>query len=220
MQKIKHCMYNDNAMASLTQKRTIRNYPLHTVALRITQLFAPMLARFILTTYGKTELVNKPVLSSEKQYIFVSNHPSYYDAPGAFSVFTPRELTAITPLRFMTSGAIYYGPLRPFLAACGCYPTRKLRSPSYNAINTTLAYLATGQNIYICPEGRRVKSIDDSNPKDGIIRILAAHTHPVAIILIHISWKRRGLRPVMRVAFQESVERSSVTKMMSELYSL
>ncbi len=197
-----------------------KHYSVWVRALRYSQLVAPVLTFCIIKLIGRITTTNKPHLSPDHQYVFISNHPSYYDAPGAFSVFSARELSRATPIRFLTAGRFYYSFLRPLLAMCGCYPTKKISDPAYSAIDTTVALLRNKQNIYICPEGRRVHDPSKSEPRDGIIRIIETYGKPVTVILIHIQWKRYGWRPHLILSFGECNDTSSITKIMDTLYSL
>lgn len=188
--------------------------------LRLTQCIAPVLMGVYVRVFGEINRGTMPNFSSRKQYIFVSNHPTFFDAPGAFSALSFRELWSVSPIRFLTNGRIYYSFLRPLLALCGCFPTRKLSNPLYNAVEQSIDYLNAGQSIYICPEGRRVKRIEDSDPKDGVIRIINSAQPDVIIMLIHITWERVGFRPKLRVAFGECSDRTSAKVIMDQVYNL
>ncbi len=120
----------------------------------------------------------------------------------------------------MTAGGLYYSWRWPFLAACGCFPHKKLSKPDYNAVNQSIEYLNSGQNLFIYPEGKRVLQ-KDSQPRNGVTKIIDGYSGNLNIILVHIAWERNGWRRKMNVSFEPySGDKINAEQIMDKVYGL
>ena len=75
----------------------------------------------------------------------------------------------------------------------GAYPVDR-DGKDFNAIKTTLHYLKNGDRVLIFPEGTRVRTGKDINPKRGAV--VLAERVGVPILPIYISRKKRLFSPV------------------------
>ena len=157
--------------------------------------------------------------SPKERYLFTANHQSRLDPFAVFASFTYREMRAISPTRFMTAGGIYYSFLYPLLVACGCYPTRKKRSRTYDAVSQSIYYLEHKQNVFIFPEGRRTLQAD-SQPRSGVKRIHDNTGVPLTPILIHLEWNIDGKRRSLRVVYKKGSPITSPETLMEQIYRL
>jgi 1-acyl-sn-glycerol-3-phosphate acyltransferase len=173
-----------------------------------------------LSFFCTTDVDRLPYIDPNKAHLFVSNHQSRLDAFATLYPFGLKQKLAIAnpTLRIMTASSVYYSPLRLFLWACGCFPTRK-HTGNYDPVTQSVAYLNDGSSVMIFPEGKRVTA-SESQPKNGIERIIDNYKKELVIILIHLEWSKKKGRRHLRVRYTYGSRNDSAVEMMKKIYSL
>jgi 1-acyl-sn-glycerol-3-phosphate acyltransferase len=162
----------------------------------------------------------QPEIDPSKRYLFVANHQSRLDAFALFAKVPHKTQSQISPIRYMTAGSIFYSWLWPVLKGCGCFPTRKKSDTSYSAVDQSLAYLNEGQNVFIFPEGQRTLR-RDSNPRNGVQRIIQEYKGELTIVLVHVEWSHPHNKRHLDVTFAPYDGRSDDPKtIMDAVYAL
>lgn len=185
------------------------------------QHFGAQLFRIYLKLSGGYTVDNKVQFSKDKTYFFIANHQSRIDPFVTFASLPQKTVSHILPIRFMTARGIYYSFLYPLLKVLGCFPTRK---KGVDVIKRSNGYLNSGYCMYIFPEGRRVRRVD-SDPRDGIERILASISPKIQPVLVHIEWTsgnrfNRHLSVTLKEAGLSEISELSAKDIMHMVYEV
>lgn len=191
---------------------------------RFHQYFQAIVTQLIeigLKSRCKIDAVEIPTIDPTKTYLFVANHQSRLDPFAIFIPFTFKQKLAIAypTIRIMTAGSIYYSFLRPFLWACGCFPTRKRSDSNYDPIQQSVNYLHEGNTVLIFPEGKRVLQ-SESQPRMGVEHILEKADTDLMIILVHLEWSGAGKYETLRLRYGYGDNTDTVGEVMEKIYAL
>lgn len=131
-------------------------------------------------------------LRHTKRYVIAANHQSMLDPFAIFAAIGLQHRFYLLPLKFMTIPKVYHRWwVKPFAYLAGCFPAHnKDRAHHTHGVEGTIKLLDYGYNICIFPEGTRTLR-QDSNPKSGVCRILAASPQ-TELLLAHIEWRHLG----------------------------
>lgn len=163
-------------------------------------------------------------LRHTKRYIIAANHQSMLDPFAIFAAVGAWHRFALLPLKFMTIPRVYHRPwVKPFAYLAGCFPAHnKDRSHHTYGVEGSMKLLDYGYNICLFPEGTRTLR-EDSDPKTGICRILAARPNS-ELLLAHIEWRhiRRGRRHVTIILAPapKNLDQNDPIAIMNAIYAL
>jgi 1-acyl-sn-glycerol-3-phosphate acyltransferase len=128
----------------------------------------------------------------------IANHASRLDHFLILSSFSFGTFYKLLPVRFMTASNYMSNALQKFvLILLGCFP-HKTADKNYSSIEKSIRLLNMNQRVFIYPEGERVKSIEDSEPKRGVGTLSLESNYPILPIRIkgseHLTLKKIILR--------------------------
>lgn len=172
--------------------------------IKYAQVPTTRLCRLLMRAVGTVKLESDYNFQASTTYLFISNHQSRIDPFIIFCALPLHQVISVTPMKHLTSKAIYNTPLKPFLKLFGCYPTRRRDS----TVAETVHLLSTGYNVCLFPEGKRSLQ-SESQPKPGV-NLIISHALPITpfkLILVRVQWTRTSFfRRNVVIRFQEAPE--------------
>ena len=150
--------------------------------------------RFFLKVKGEHDLKFLETINKKEGLILISNHTSRSDPFVILSSLPFSVFYKLVPIHFMTTLSYLNTWLqRLFLTPLGCFP-HKTDDPSYSSINKSIEFLKKGERVFIFPEGKRVKALENSETKRGVGILASQGSYSILPIRIngieHLTLKR------------------------------
>lgn len=155
------------------------------------QLCTIFLTRLVVTMRYQTQPVRfMDTVRPDTRYVIAANHRHFLDPFVAISLMPIRQAVRLLPLKFITANVYYYRFYRPVAWLLGCFPAQQHGASKRYGINESVRSLQSGYNLFIFPEGRRVRG-EAVAAKKGISIILDQFPR-AELLLAHIIWNLEG----------------------------
>lgn len=144
-------------------------------------ILAPILAPYTVRSRAPRIHDRKPGL------ILVANHHAVYDAFLATAALPWHEFRQLVPIRYMTKDAFFRTTWqRIFLLPSGCFAAKQNRD--VRGIDLAATFLASGQSVFIFPEGRIVSPEGERQARIGAAYLAAKLKRNV--LPLYIAWPK------------------------------
>lgn len=161
-------------------------------------VFVFKIVLFLKYDTSRTKLVGS--FNRKKRYIIAANHRHFLDPFVAISSLPLSEIKSVLPIKFITANIYYYRYYKPIAWMLGCFPAHQHKNSTKFGVNESVRLIRNGYNLFIFPEGRRVK--DEPVAAKRGISIILDQLPSAELVLVNIKWNFDCYPKSLNVKFQ------------------